>query len=140
MAVTLRTFSFPNDYVAVIDLWENAGPGVHVHRSDSYDEIQKKLSRDPELFVVAEESGEIIGAVMGGFDGRRGMIYHLAVRSDHLGEGIGKLLMQEIEPRLKAAGCMRSYLFVTADNHDVVDFYLQQGWEQMTILPFGKNL
>jgi len=140
MAVTLRTFAFPDDYAAVIELWENAGPGVHVHRSDSFDEIQKKLSRDPELFLVAEDDGRIIGAVMGGFDGRRGMIYHLAVETKYRGRGIGALLMQEIENRLKAAGCIRSYLFVTADNQEVVDFYVGQGWEQMTILPFGKNL
>jgi predicted N-acetyltransferase YhbS len=39
----------------------------------------KSLQRDPDLFLVAEMDGEIIGSVMGEYDGRRGLVYHLAV-------------------------------------------------------------
>ena len=53
--------------------------GVHVGRSDTPAEIEKKLARDPDLFLVAECEQQIIGSVIGGYDGRRGMIYHLAV-------------------------------------------------------------
>jgi ribosomal protein S18 acetylase RimI-like enzyme len=70
---SIRVFNFPADYPTVIDLWNNAGPGVHVRSSDSPEEIQKKLQRDPELFLVAETSGRIIGSVIGGFDGRVGL-------------------------------------------------------------------
>ena len=48
-------------------------------RSDTLAEITKKVQRDPDLFLVAEADGRLIGSVIGGFDGRRGMIYHLAV-------------------------------------------------------------
>ena len=55
----IRTFRFSDDYSAVYDLWENAGPGIHVRRSDQPDEILKKLKRDPDLFLVAEINGQI---------------------------------------------------------------------------------
>ncbi len=140
MDVNIRAFSFPEDYPSVVDLWKSAGPGIHIHASDTYDEIQKKLARDPELFLVAEESTSIIGSVIGGFDGRRGMIYHLAVAPAFRGKGIGKLLMQEVENRLRALGCIRCYLLVAVDNPEVIEFYQHLGWDQMAVIPFGKNL
>ena len=39
----------------------------------------KKFTRDPKLFLVAEGDGAIVGPGVGGFDGRRGLMYHPAV-------------------------------------------------------------
>ncbi len=83
----IREFRYPQDYPPVIELWNTAGPGIHVRRSDQPDEILKKLQRDPDLFLVAESEGEIIGSVLGGFDGRRGMMYHLAVKAEYRRRG-----------------------------------------------------
>jgi hypothetical protein len=83
--VHICSFQQPDDCEAVIDLWESSGLGVRVVRSDTLDEISKKIIRDPNLFLVAEQKGVIIGAVIGGFDGRRGLVYHLAVAEIHRG-------------------------------------------------------
>jgi hypothetical protein len=83
--VHICSFQQPDDCEAVIDLWESSGLGVRVVRSDTLDEISKKIIRDPNLFLVAEQKGVIIGAVIGGFDGRRGLVYHLAVAEKHRG-------------------------------------------------------
>ena len=138
--LVLREFIFPTDYSQVIELWKNAGPGIHLRRSDTKDEIAKKIQRDPDLFLVAELESRIIGAVLGGFDGRRGMVYHLAVEANYREKGIGRALMSELEKRMKQRGCVRSYLLVTRDNLDAIHFYASQGWEQMDILTFGKDL
>jgi ribosomal protein S18 acetylase RimI-like enzyme len=102
-----------------------------VGRSDAPEEIQKKLQRDPDLFLVAEENHEIIGTIIGGFDGRRGMIYHLAVQANLRGQGIGTALLKEVEQRLQARGCKKCYLLVTVENTDAVQFYEQQNWREM---------
>jgi ribosomal protein S18 acetylase RimI-like enzyme len=136
----LREFHFPADYAQVIQLWENVGPGIHLNRSDAEGEIVKKIQRDPDLFLVAEENGQIIGTVMGGFDGRRGMVYHLAVSIPYHNKGIGKILMAELEQRMQARGCLRSYLLVTRDNEDAIHFYESHGWERMDLLVYGKDL
>lgn len=138
--LTLREFQFPDDFPRVINLWMNAGPGIHVRQSDEKDEIAKKLQRDPDLFLVAEIDGTIIGSVLGGFDGRRGMVYHLAVTHPYRKKGIGAALMNELERRMKQKGCIRSYLLVTRDNIDTTHFYESLGWEQMDLLIYGKNL
>jgi ribosomal protein S18 acetylase RimI-like enzyme len=136
----LREFQFPTDYPQVISLWNNAGPGIHVRRSDEEGEIAKKLQRDPDLFLVVEAGGRIIASVIGGYDGRRGMVYHLAVDEDFRKLGIASVLMTELENRLKQKGCRRSYLMVAHDNQDAIHFYESHGWEQMDILTFGKDL
>jgi ribosomal protein S18 acetylase RimI-like enzyme len=136
----IREFQYPTDYPQVIDLWKHAGPGIHLRRSDEPEEIAKKLKRDPDLFLVAELDGSIIGSVLGGFDGRRGMVYHVAVADSYRKQGIGSALMDELESRMKQKGCIRSYLLVTRDNLDGIRFYENLDWEQMDLLIYGKNL
>ncbi len=137
----IREFHYPEDYPAARLLWENAGPGVQLRRSDDPDEIQKKLQRDPDLFLVAEADGKMLGTVVGGFDGRRGMVYHLAVAEPSRKQGIGELLMDELERRLKAKGCIRCYLLVTVENESAMRFYEKHGWKHMDhVLTYGKDL
>jgi ribosomal protein S18 acetylase RimI-like enzyme len=139
--ISLREFEFPADYPAARSLWENAGSGINVRRSDEPKEIQKKLLRDPDLFLVAETHGRLIGTIIGGYDGRRGLIYHLAVEAAFRQQGIGGLLMDEVERRLKAKGCIKCYLLVTVDNENAMRFYEKRQWERMdTIYTYSKEL
>jgi ribosomal protein S18 acetylase RimI-like enzyme len=141
-SVQIREFRFPVDYDPVYRLWKNIERGVRLARSDTPTEIEKKLSRDPDLFLVAESNGEIIGSVIGGFDGRRGMIYHLAVASEFRAMGIGSRLMDEVESRLRAKGCLKSYLLVTTDNPEAEEYYKRHGWQAMghRVHLMGKEL
>ena len=137
----IRELRFPEEYPEVESLWASIGKGVNLGRSDTQEEIQKKLARDPDLFLVAEESGHIVGTVIGGFDGRRGSIYHLVVTASFRGRGIGFRLMDEIESRLRAKGCIRCYLMVTRDNEEAMRYYEKHGWERMDyVVSFTKNL
>ena len=139
--IQIRQFNFPADYQQVYDLWSSIEKGVHVGRSDAPNEIEKKIARDPDLFLVAESQNKIVGSVIGGYDGRRGLIYHLAVNPLFRGQGIGSQLMDEVETRLRAKGCLKCYLLVTNDNQEVEHYYQQRGWQHMdTIHLFGKEL
>jgi len=136
----IRQYAHPADYSAVYQLWQSVGPGVHRGRSDTEPEIKKKLERDPDLFLVAEDQGQIIGTVLAGFDGRRGIIYHLAVSPEGRQQGIGAAMMREVEARLIAKGCLRCYLLVVPGNDIAVNFYTHRGWQEMDIHIFGKDL
>ena len=137
----IREFRFPDDFDSVIRLWKSIEKGVHVGRSDTLAEIEKKLARDPELFLVAENEHAIIGSVIGGFDGRRGLIYHLAVAASFRGKGIGSRLMDEVESRLRAKGCLKCYLLVVEGNTEAEKYYQQRGWQHMdNIHLYGKEL
>jgi ribosomal protein S18 acetylase RimI-like enzyme len=137
----IREFQFPADYQEVYDLWCSMEKGLHVGRSDTAAEIEKKLARDPDLFLVAESHNKIIGSVIGGYDGRRGLIYHLAVNASFRGQGIGSQLMKEVESRLRAKGCLKCYLLVIEGNQEAESYYRNRGWYPMdTVHIFGKEL
>ena len=139
--IQIRQFQYPQDYPQILSLWSSMERGVRVGRSDTPEEIEKKLARDPDLFLVAEIDGRLIGTVIGGFDGRRGMIYHLAVEASFRKQGVGAMLMTEVERRLKEKGCIKSYLLVTTENESAMQFYEQRGWSHMDhVRVYGKDL
>lgn len=138
--VTVRALRYPDDLPAVLALWQTAGAGIQLRRSDQPEELEKKLARDPDLFLVAERESVIIGAVLGGYDGRRGMVYHLAVDPGLRRQGIATLLMDELESRLRAKGCIKAYLLVTRGNEAAMRLYEERGWEHMDLFVYGKDL
>ena len=82
------------DYDLVYSLWLScAGMGLN-NLDDSRDGIEKYLKRNPETCFVAEDGGNIVGAIMTGHDGRRGTIHHTAVHPDYRKQGIGKALVE----------------------------------------------
>jgi len=95
-----------DDYDKAVTLWSLV-EGVEVAEGDSKEEIRAYLLRNPGLSRVAEENGTIVGAVLCGHDGRRGLIYHLAVAPASHGKGIGKLLVRECLTHLRATGIVR---------------------------------
>ena len=125
----IRQFDFDGDYERVIGLWQTIETGMHIGPSDAPEEIKKKIERDPDLFLVAEQNGEIIGTIIGAFDGRRGMIYHLAVHNAFRRQGIGQALLAEVEKRLKEKGCIKCLLMVLEDNETAKRFYEGSGWK-----------
>ena len=131
MTVTpgIRQFDFDGDYERVIGLWQTIETGMHIGPSDAPEEIKKKIERDPDLFLVAEQNGEIIGTIIGAFDGRRGMVYHLAVHNAFRRQGIGQALLAEVEKRLKEKGCIKCLLMVLEDNETAKRFYEESGWK-----------
>lgn len=139
-SIQIREFRFPEDYPAVYQLWDTAGPGIHLRKSDEPAEIAKKLERDPDLFLVADSGAKIVGTVIGGYDGRRGMMYHLAVSPELRQGGIGQMLMSELEQRLRAKGCLRYYLLVDEDNTTAIQFYRQRGWGKLDLSVYAKDL
>lgn len=136
----IREFNLKLDYPSVRELWQQAGPGVQLSPSDEPLEIERKLERDPDLFLVLVERGEILGTVIGGYDGRRGIVYHLAVRPERRGEGLGRALMIEIEDRLRSKGCYKYYLMVRKELDQALTFYQSLGCELMDLHLLGKVL
>jgi len=129
--VAIREFSFPDDYENTLKLWESIESGINVGISDTRQEVQKKLERDPDLFLVAEVDNKIIGTVIGAFDGRRGLIYHLAVDKNERSRGIATSLLAEVEKRLKAKGCIKALMVVLRDNTPAMQLYKSRGWRHI---------
>ena len=127
-----------SDHPKVVRLWRAAG--LSISPSDRRDEIERARRRVPELFVVAESRGRLVGAVFGRFDGRRGWINHLAVAGRFRRRGVGRRLMLEVEARLAALGCPKVNLHVLTPNRSVVGFYASLGYSVADMLLLQKWL
>ena len=129
------------DYEAVFGLWAGAGTGVSLRPSDRPEEVEKKLTRDPDLFLVAEQDGHIAGVIIGAWDGRRGWLHHLAVHPAYRRHGIATALVQEVEQRLQARGCLKVNLLIFRDNEAACTLYERLGYTVMSpIMVMGKEL
>jgi ribosomal protein S18 acetylase RimI-like enzyme len=78
---------------------------------------------------------------MGGWDGRRGWIYHLAVKPEHQREGIGVELVREVEKRLVAKGAKKVNAQVYKSNERSSAFFKAIGYEaHADLIMIGKLL
>jgi ribosomal protein S18 acetylase RimI-like enzyme len=127
-----------SDYDAVVRLWRAAA--LTIKPSDALPELRKVIDRNPGMFLVVEEDGSVAGTVIGAWDGRRAWVYHLAVHPPLQGRGIGRMLMDELERRLRAVGATKLNLLVEPDNAAVADFYRRLGYAPDELLFMTKPL
>jgi len=127
------------DKDAVIRLWSVVFPNAPVHNRPGLD-IERKLSVQRELFMVAVLGDKIIGTAMAGYDGHRGWVYYLAVHPEYRHQGIGRGLMEQVESELAALGCPKINLQVRADNQVVMAFYKKLGYLVEKRISMGKKL
>ena len=135
--VRLRRYR-ASDYAPVLALWKRAGLGIGP--SDERPQVENSRRRDPDLFLVAECGGAIVGVVLGRWDGRRGWVNHLAVDEAHRGRGVGRQLMAALEGRLRARGCEKVNLHVEPANAGVCEFYSRVGYERRDLIFMQKWL
>jgi ribosomal protein S18 acetylase RimI-like enzyme len=127
-----------SDQDSVIRIWEDCG--LTRPWNDPRKDIARKLSEQPELFLVGVCGGAIVGTAMAGFDGHRGWIYYVAVAPAHQGRGYGRRLMQEAERLLQQRGCPKLNLQVRASNIGALDFYRKLGYLQDDVICLGRRL
>ena len=129
-SVTTRELRI-DDYDAVVALW-NSVDEIEVAEGDAKQEIAVYLKRNPGLSRVAEDPDGIMGIVLCGHDGRRGLIHHLAVAPGSRGQGIGQRLVAECVAGLRRAGLKRALIFVAQDNAAARSFWLRNHWEDVS--------
>ncbi|MDY0909251.1 GNAT family acetyltransferase [Microbacterium sp. CFBP9034] len=137
MSATVRVFE-ERDTDAVVALWNAVG--LTRPWNDPRKDIARKLTVQPELFLVAEDDDRIVGSVMAGYDGHRGWLYYLASDPLRRGEGIARDLVAGAEERLIAMGCPKVQLMVRPDNIAARGFYESLGYEPFDIWSTGKRL
>ncbi|MCL2196800.1 MAG: GNAT family N-acetyltransferase [Treponema sp.] len=116
-------------YNVIIDLWKNsAGVGINDHDDSKY-YLNKFIKRNPNTcFIAVNDKKEIIGTIIGGNDGRRGVIYHLVVKPEYRKNGIGKKLQELVENNFIKDGIRRINLFVLKDNEIGNNFWENAGY------------
>jgi ribosomal protein S18 acetylase RimI-like enzyme len=115
-----------DDIDGVLALWERAAEPTS---TDDADAVAALLRHDPGALLVAEESGELIGSVIAGWDGWRGSIYRLSVAPPHRSRGLGRRLLAAAEDRLHGLGVRRMHAIVVGADDRAVAFWRGSDWE-----------
>ena len=108
-----------------LQLWQRTEHLGRVPR----EEVEGVLDHDPGLVLAAEWEGRLVGVVLGTFDGRRGWIQRLAVVPELRRTGVARALVDELERRLRARGCVQVNLLVFDDNEAGRAFWEHLGYE-----------
>ena len=93
-----------DDYDALCALWKEAGLPFRPNGRDQRERIAREIDGPCSVFLVAEDEGELVGAILGTHDGRKGWINRLVVSPQHRFRGIGSALVTAVEERLSARG------------------------------------
>lgn len=116
-----------NDYDEIYRLWQSC-EGIGLSEADTPYRVQQYLERNPGCSFSARKNGQIVGAVLGGHDGRRGYLHHLAVHPAARKLGIGRGLVEAALQALRSQGIERVHIFVYADNQAGIVFWEKNGW------------
>lgn len=117
-----------DDAPAVLELWSLAR-SEHAATQDRADEIERLISDTPSaLFVAVADGGEIVGALVAGWDGWRGNMYRLAVHPAHRREGIARRLLDAGEGHLRRLGARRVTALVAHDDDVASAFWDAAGY------------
>jgi ribosomal protein S18 acetylase RimI-like enzyme len=135
--IQIRSFQ-PADETAVVALWQQCG--LTRPWNDPHADIARKLTEQPELFLVGTLGHEVIASAMVGFDGHRGWVYYLAVAPRYRRQSYGRALMQEAERLLTERGCPKLNLLVRSANAEVLEFYRKLGYVRDETVSLGKRL
>lgn len=126
------------DLNAVVELW--AAGGLAPSFVGFRNELQRKLLRDPDLFLIADEEGVVVGALTAGWDGRMPWVSRLAVHPQWRRRGVARQLLRELRRRLDRQGAPTDMILVLDDRDAGRNFWESVGYRRARRYPSYKRV
>lgn len=117
----------PDEASALLALWKQADATPSA--TDNAEAIQRVVQESSACVLVTEADGQLVGSIIGTFDGWRGNIYRLAVHPDYRRLGIARAMLAEIHIRLKNKGAKRITALVEKDHPRAIEFWQGVGYQ-----------
>lgn len=129
------------DYDELFALWNSTEQSRRALNpvDDSPEGIARYLKRNPETCFAAVSEGKIIGVILAGHDGRRGIIHHMCVHPDFRRMGIAAHLVSLAEEALQKEGIQKVFGLVFVDNDGANAFWEDQGYSLRTNLNYRNK-
>jgi ribosomal protein S18 acetylase RimI-like enzyme len=112
-----------------LELWAQAR-SEHASTAERIEDVERLIADSAAALLVAEQDGEIVGALIAGWDGWRGNMYRLAVREEHRRQGIGIALTRAGEEYLRGCGARRITALVAFEDEVAGAFWESAGYPQ----------
>lgn len=131
-----------DDYDSLIELWNSVGMSKRALNpvDDSREGIERYLKRNPTTcFKAVNEEGKLLGVILSGHDGRRGIVHHLCINPQVQRCGMGSELVRAAEIALKEEGIQKIFILVFNDNENGNAFWEKQGYSLRTNLNYRNK-
>lgn len=140
MEYTVRRVTI-DDYDSIYALWNSTEQSRRALNpvDDTREGIDKYLKRNPNTCFAAVKDDQIIGVILTGHDGRRGIIHHMCVHPDFRRAGIAARLVSAAEEALKKEGIQKVFGLVFSDNEGANAFWEKQGYSLRTNLNYRNK-
>ena len=102
----------------------------------------KSIIEENQIFLVAEENGEVVGFRMGErIAGNIAFAHLLVVKKDKRGKGIGSILSKEFEKECKKRRLWLILSNVYAKNKKTISFFTKNGYKRGSLVyEFAKKI
>ena len=140
MEYTIRPVTI-EDYDAIFELWNSTEQTRRALNpvDDSREGIDRYLKRNPNTCFAAISEEKIIGVILSGHDGRRGLIHHLCIHPECRRMGIASRLVAQAEDALQKEGIQKIFGLVFKDNDPANAFWEEQGYMARTNLNYRNK-
>lgn len=130
-----------DDYDEIFELWNSTEQSRRALNpvDDTYEGIDRYLKRNPNTCFVAVKDEKVIGVILTGHDGRRGIIHHMCVHPDCRRMGIAAHLVSLAEEAMKKEGIQKMFGLVFKDNDGANAFWEEQGYSLRTNLNYRNK-
>ncbi|AOZ92350.1 GNAT family N-acetyltransferase [Paenibacillus crassostreae] len=102
--------------------------------------FSRQLQWDSDLIMVAEEDGEIVGALIGTIEYNHGCYFRIAIHPDYRRRGIGKALVKAMEQRFQQRKVSRIMIVGDEQNLTSMPFFEAMGYGANKIMEAFQKL
>jgi GNAT superfamily N-acetyltransferase len=96
--------------------------------TDHVEQVRRVVENPAAVLIMAVAEDNIIGTLLGAFDGWRGNLYRLVVHPGCRRQGIGRQLVRQVERVFVKWGVRRITVLIEADRPWAVDFWTAVGY------------
>ncbi len=128
-----------DDFQELYQLWKIY---LWVYPEDEEKEkYENMLKLHPQFALgLIDENNQIVGSIIGAFDGRTLSIHRLCIKGELQKQGFGKMMVRKLEEKTKENGIKKIAIQVHESNIKVIGFYEKLGYEKDPVTTLKKNL
>jgi ribosomal protein S18 acetylase RimI-like enzyme len=116
----------PDDTESILQLWRASDATRSTTDEPEY--VRRATDHPAAVFVLAVVDGQIVGSIIGTFDGWRGNMYRLVVHRTHRRKGVARALVRQVEVVLGEWGARRITALVEHDRPSAARFWEAVGY------------